>query len=588
MSSFTELLRKGGRQKAIVLLILIVYVSIASYLNGFHAFWSPDTGARFAMIRSLTESGRLIYPHYLAADLDPTGRIHPLTFFLFHRKHDFCMMYSPLFPFLSSIVYHAFGFNGLTLLPMLCGIATVIIFGRTARILQLRSRLLGMLALGLATPLIVYSVVFWDHSAQMMIAALSGYWMLQTVKQNHLRSAILIGVALGFGMWIHELFLALFAAVLLSALTIRRNRRDVSYGLLLGFVPMILIWGMFNLIVYSAFGGPHLGANVLQNNSDHPFSLNRIFDGPELADRSMLQLAGAAVFSSQDGLFPYHLAFVCLLIIYVCVGWAGKPVSVILPFLGLATAVFALVFLLQGAGAVDGLFLATPLLIPALSVPWHTAQEQPIPSTTRTFYSWLSRTCWLFILFMLVNPMIPGVDWGSRYLLAILPLLSLLTAYALEQQYQQTSGYGRRAVVGCAVSTIGVSLICQINGLLLVSRCLAYGRELNSRIQAISTQVLVTDTDLNALLTDLPLTQPRFEVRTDPDVKMFAMILRKRQYQEVTFVGTELGNVNVEIALAASGQGFMIREQHLLWNVNHASQEGKSLQLIRFVVKHKG
>ena len=177
MSSVTALLKFN--KQSITISFLVLYASGAYYLSGFHAFWSLDSGARFAMICSLADGGRLLYPHYLAADLDPIGQIHPLTFFLFHRKHDFCMMYLPLFPLLSGAAYNVFGFSGLTLLPNLCGVATIMVFGTTAGMLGLRSRLLGMLALGLATPLVVYSVVFWDHSAQMMIAALVGYWMLR-------------------------------------------------------------------------------------------------------------------------------------------------------------------------------------------------------------------------------------------------------------------------------------------------------------------------------------------------------------------------------------------------------------------------
>jgi len=588
MSPLIALFRARKHSIFITIPILVLYASVAYYLSGFHAFWSLDSGARFTMIHNLADGGRLIYPHYSAADLDPSGQIHPLTFFLFHRKHDFCMMYLPLFPLLSSVAYYVFGFGGLTLLPNLCGMATILIFGRTARMLGLHSGPLGMMVLGLATPLIVYSVVFWDHSAQMMITGLVGYWMLRSVTQNALYPAVLAGVMLGLGMWVHELFLALFVAIWFSALTIRGRRCNISFGLLLGFVPMILTWGLLNLMIYGAFGGPHLGANVLQNNTYHPFSIDRILNGVQLADRSMLQLVGVSIFSSQDGVLPYHLVFASLLIIYAFAGWAGKPINVITPFLGLIIAVFALVLLLRSHDASEGLFLVTPLLVPALSVPWYIPHDQSAISTTQVFYAWLSRTCWLFIIFMLVNPMTPGADWGSRYLLLVLPLLFLLSIYALEQQYQQKSGYERGAFVWCTAGIMAISLLCQINGLLMVRRSLAYGQELNSHIQAISTPVLVTDTDMTAFLTESPAVQARFEVRTDPDAKLFAMVLRKRLYQEVTFVGNEEGEVNVEDALAASGEVFMVREQHPLWKINHASQEGKQLELIRFVVKQKG
>lgn len=73
--------------------------------DAYGGFWAPDSGPRFAMIRNWVEHGSLIHLYYPYSDIDPSGQIHPLAYFLFHRAHDFTSMYSPVFPLLCGLAY---------------------------------------------------------------------------------------------------------------------------------------------------------------------------------------------------------------------------------------------------------------------------------------------------------------------------------------------------------------------------------------------------------------------------------------------------------------------------------------------------
>lgn len=562
----------------------VIYGVIAVYLGDFHAFWSPDCGARFAMIRSQIEHERLIYTYYPDADLDPTGQIHPIAYFLFHRGHDFCAMYLPLFPFITGLFYRLFGFSGLMIVPVASGLGTILVTYRTAERLGQKSRRFLPLALGLATPLILYSVIYWDHSAQMLITALAGYWMLRAVQERSFSHAVATGACFGFGMWVQELFLAFFAAAFLAALPFLKGRRFIVSGLLAGFIPLVLLWGAYNLLTYGLFGGAHLGANVVQNNGDHPFSLARILDQPQLAERAMIQLVGTSIFGSRDDLFPYYMAFVGLLILYAFVGWAGTPLRRVALVLGVIAAGMAFFLYRETGGEADGLLEATPLLIPALAVPWYAQRAQGEETTPNAvFYAWASRACGLFILFLLINPMLPGVDWGSRYLLAALPLMGLLAAHALEQQAEGLQKFGQKAALVCIAGIVGISVAFQCYGLVWIQRCLAYGQELNTQIAAIKAPVMVTDTDLNARLTASPTSQRRFCVRTDSDQALFASVVRQLKTKEVVFVGTEAGAYGIGGALSMSGLSFVQRESRPFWKVDHAKEEGGDLFFARFV-----
>lgn len=602
----------------IMLLLALLYGLLPIYLDGprmlsrpdlFGGFWSPDSGARFAMIRNWNQYGSLVHLHYSYSNVDPTGQLHPLAYFLFHHEHDFVAMYPTLFPLLSGLAYRTFGFYGLTLVPMLCGLGCLLVTYATARRLNLRYRLLLVLAIGVATPLVIYSAVFWDHSALMLISALAGYWMLRAVQDASLRSAVAVGVIIGSGMWLHEQFLAMIVAVWLAALPLTSRHRTILIGTPIGFLVVFLFWGLFNWHVYGTFAGSHLGANVIQNGSDHRFNIAAILDVNDFLDRAMSQLVGT-MFPTSPGaehpeLWPYFLCLVCLLIVYVFWTWeahsnlklavasalSSAAGSICIFLLLKLTAIAAPTQLFQGNPLLTGLFLATPLLIPALAVPWYVRPRKPHAAnedvSNNIFYAWASRACSLFILFSLINPMRPGVDWGSRYLLTSLPLLSILAAFALENQIQSLQGEWRGAVkVGTAI-LVCTSFVCQVNGLLWIHRMLAYDQTLNTQVRSLLPTVLVTNADFNARLFPNPEEQARFLVRTNDDGTLFAKILNQRDIRNFTFVGLEGGEKAIADALSRSRIHFKVGKKHRLSDVDQEGEIGDELQVVRFVLGPK-
>jgi len=110
----TALKKASGRWS--VWFVAALFGATALHFASFKAFWSPDCGARFAMIRSLLEHGSLIHWNYAAGAADPVGQIHPIAFFLLHRANDIVPQYEPLFPLLSAVPYKLFGFYGLAII----------------------------------------------------------------------------------------------------------------------------------------------------------------------------------------------------------------------------------------------------------------------------------------------------------------------------------------------------------------------------------------------------------------------------------------------------------------------------------------
>lgn len=588
--------REGKTVFAALLFLAVVYVSLAIHLSRLGAFWSPDSGARFAMIRNWAEYGSLIHWYYPNADIDPTGQIHPLAYFLFHLPHGYCAMYEPLFPLFCGMTYRIFGFGGLTVIPVLCGLGTALITYATARRLELRSRVLLPLVVGLGTPLLIYSVVFWDHVTMMLLAALAGYWMLRGLQENRVLFCAWSGATLGLGIWIHELMLALFLAVLLASLPVAWHRpgRRLVMGLIAGFIPLAMLWAGANWAIYGSLGGPHLSANMGGNAADHPFSLSILLDQQQLTERWWEELTGTMtgglmITNAHADLFPLFRVLAVLLTGYMVTTWLAGAAWRFAPLLSLTAAGLAVYLVVQVHWA-NGLFQATPLFIPALAISWDAIKKRggrtegeptgtPELRPESLFYAWVSRATWLYIIMILINPMLPGVDWGSRYLLPVLPFLVLLAAHALEEQYQASGPRWRWVVAGSAVALVGISVFCQFEGLMMIRRNILYNREVNERVRALTSPVVVfSNIGMGPELTAVSLPQQQFMVRSDEDLRLFLAILRKRGINEFTYIGNEDG-------LAPFQNGGLTKTGTQFFHVDRTRQDGEDQEFLHFVLR---
>ena len=561
--------------RASVIVMTLLVFCLATVFNHFHVFWSGDSGVRFAMIRNWVEHGSLIYLTYPNVALDPTGQLHPFEYYLAHRPRGFCAGYLPLFPFLCGLLYRVLGWPALTVLPALAGIGTALVTAGLARRLALRCWPVLPLLLGLATPLTLYSAVFWDHSVLMFLTAGFGYWLWRAfeVPANSHRQwafAASAGAALGAGVWFHELFLALFAAAVLASLPLLRyfQGRRLAAAVTLGFVLPLVLWAACNGWLYGTPLGPHLAANLGQNriNGDHDHMVDLLLNPALIEQRASSQILG--LFDS--GRLPALL--IVLLLGYVFLAWsARRPLRRAAPWLCFAAAGVSF------AGVIDrlpphplspvwfesslcGLFQATPVLIPMLAVPWFgrgaratvrqpktpevgaLAQGIPLEWGRPAFLGWVSRTCVFFILLMVVSPFGPGVDWGSRYLLTVLPLLTLLAAVAIERHLAEANPPQRSALTVGLIALFGVSVFYQVAGDIEVGGMLRYNLAVNRQIRALTTPVVATDLMwLGAELTPLPLKPVQFTVRTPEDRAVFVAAIQRVCPSGFVYAGTPEG-----------------------------------------------
>jgi len=656
------------RERLIVLATLvgltILYASLADYFNGFHAFWSPDSGARFAMIQNWLRHGSLTSLTYDDAAVDPTGRLHPLPNYVFQGPKGFSVMYPPLFAGLCGLAFRVWGFGGLTVLPLAGGIAALWVTYLTAARLGLRCRAALPLLMGLGTPIVVYSVVFWKHSLIMLLAAATAYFLLRALQTKRLFFAVAAGTTLGIGIWVQELLLFLFAAILFTSLPLLREvaGRRLVFGLVSAFSILLALWLVSNQALYGFWGGAHMmmgvhwvtnlaGAKAGSQGEAFHSGMRQGLSLGQIGARALLQLVGTEP-GDRRGLFPLAslgaVSAAALLPALLPRRAGGVWTSFLPPLLYIAACIAAARLVRYGSFA-SGLFEVTAVLVPALAVPWFVTGPLGVRQWTRrasfeknefekneaavpdapepqaaspskplaamsadveadvepdntvarrrlggdraeggeelVFYAWMSRACWAFALLVIVNPVPPGLDWGSRYLLTTLPLLVLLSAKALETQHFCDPSRGQRplgvaakvrgtatAVAGAGL--IGVSIACQCCGLAAVRNDLVLSRNLNLAARSLTTSLLVTDIDwIGPELTAFGLPEKQAFVRSEADEQFLLSTLSRKNTPEFTYMGTQGGCVALTQAASQASLSF---RPAALWN-------DRGLQFAHFV-----
>lgn len=160
------------------LVLIALYSAIACVLPA-DLFWSPDEGAKFLQLAGY--HGR--WPRleqrvpYGGRPLDPRYRFYPQPLPTGHRFHLVSQLYPrpaaagrvetnwpPLFPLLSRLPFAVFGFRGLHLLPIAAGVGTALLAGAISRRIIPRAEIPVMIAIGLCTPVLFYSTLFWEHT----------------------------------------------------------------------------------------------------------------------------------------------------------------------------------------------------------------------------------------------------------------------------------------------------------------------------------------------------------------------------------------------------------------------------------------
>ena len=509
--------------------VAAVWVVRVATLSRYEAVASPDSGARLEMVRTFLSGGSLFH---VAGPLE----LHPFSFYLASVPAGNVFFYAPLFPLLSAVPFRLAGFPGLVVLPLLAGLAAC---GATA----LAGKRLGLAAwpalipvTGLATALFFYSVLFWDHSLLVAVAAGAAYGM----ARGDLRGGVVAGALLGAGTFLHELVILLGCAVVAAGLLCRSTRRAAAVAGA-AFGTGLAAWSALNVALY----GLPVSAHSRGVNQPSAEFLLREMSPPRLWDRAVEELAGWPTNATV-----HRFALVFLAGLFLAARFVPRSTR-LLPEILCGAAFFS--FAADRTNhVVGGLFTASPFLCLALLAPL-AAKAGSAPRDVAA--AWMARSSLLFGLAVLLLPVGPGWGWGSRYLLTAIPLLVLLAARAAEELLAAEAPLGGQLALAAFLAG---SVVLQWHGTNAIRGAYRSWSTLRSEVNRSQAEVLLTDSfAVGPCLVPIGLAKPVLYL----DRPGFGPILRERLDREgvrtIGWFGRKEGLENLLLELSASRPPFV-------------------------------
>jgi len=443
--------------------VCMIYLSALLSLHP-SVFWSPDEGAKFIQMHSLVSNTGTAHPiSYGAAAQDPSFTYYPTapiypqplwpTGVLNHWPN--------LFPLVSLPFFQLFGLRGLYVIPLLCGLLSVVAVSRLARNMEPGAATPGILLAGLGTPLLFQSVLFLEHTlagALGLGALLCGGAAYGSTRSRPGFSIAMIACLVGLFALRDETLIFLAALSLTGLLMLAFERKPT--GLRAGL--MLLVFFLFLVMVKTM--GDNMGGS------------NRVAELVRNITRALAGLQDPALWSA----FPDHL----LQVFINNPGQFGVPLSpgwTVTGLVGLGLCAFSLMAgtrwrfpcWLLGAvlvsipsllglclpdryRAVHGLLLAAPCLVLA----WLPSRlgSQPRRRTERFLMILLPVYLVIYALatWLFRRPS-GGPEWGLRYALIAYLLAAALGAVAVTRFQQTSRGWHRFTGLGVAALLLALS-----------------------------------------------------------------------------------------------------------------------------------
>jgi hypothetical protein len=403
------------------LALLAAYVGL-SFLNSPRGFLGTDTGGKVATLRVMTERGRFDPDlGYWAERWDPNGALHPLANTTHTSSGRWVNVTTLPALWVGWELFRVGGYRAALLVPMAGSIAAAF----AARSLLVRFGVVGRRAwagfwlVGLASPLAIYALDFWEHSLGVAFMAWAVVLLLglPATRSPAKSAAPALGAGVLFGAAATMRTEALVYLVVAVAVSLVLSRTDVrkaaAVGVLLlvgASVPLLANEAVERRVVGTTIRGARV-AGTAAGVGAAPAS--RI----EEAAVTTFALDGSSRGMALGAAFAALIAFAAVLSSRFVNAQAGMPASAFTkPDAGLAVVALA------GAGALLAVRIATGGLgfVPGMLAAW--------PAATFAFGKRQSAIAlWRFPNAVAIGavPLVlatqfrggAGPQWGGRYLL---------------------------------------------------------------------------------------------------------------------------------------------------------------------------
>ena len=481
-------------------------------------FYSPDEGGKYLQLLGMgshpLQSCQLVYP---GLEKDPamfyypsraelavcSTRIYPYA----DAQGRVRTNWPPWFPFATQPFLALLGFRGFYLVPFLAGCLALWMTGGLAAAVAPRARLLALAAFALSSPLLFYGLTFWEHTPALalQLAALwcVGPWSSPREGGGGFRAVRPVAAGLLLLGAIALRREALFFAVALGCAYVLQNGKS---WLRLWTRRKRLALGLASAAVLSLLAaGPWLLPG--RTGMDLWMVLHRVAD-PGTWLFLPTHFFDVFFLRNEGSPLPIVLRWIGQVGLLICLGnafWprARRPGGFLAGFLLVMPCALFMAFTPIRYRAFNSLVLSAPFVLFALMP---SAPDGDRPAGER----FLRTVAGLFALLFLFATLPAhrghgGLEWGSRYALILICMLSALGAASVWRGWASVSGRGwMRAGLGLLVAlSLWTGLASMVRG---VRELVATRRNLGGIQDALLAQPAPIVTDcwwMAASLTDL-------------------------------------------------------------------------------------
>jgi hypothetical protein len=413
-------MRLGARRAVLMASALLAFYVVLSLFGDVHGFLGTDTGGKVATLRAMDAHSTLVPDvHYWAAANDPTAELHPLMFTSVVDGHFVNVSTLPMLV-VSEPLYRLGGYRLALLLPMLGAIACA--FAARALALRLGSRRPDNLfwLVGIASPVVIYALDFWEHAPGLACVLWAIVLLLDAADEPKPRLGRFAAAGLLFGI----------------AGTMRTE------AFVYGLVATAVVLG-YRFVRKRAWDAVVLPALVALGAVIVPFLANSVLERVLLGStlRTSRTGAGAAGSGSTMGLrvkeavtttvgMNFSSSLVdrgtgCLFVVLLGVavwgathGWARRRVFELTAGAALVLAVR----IVAGPAFVSGMLPAFPAAIAGLVLAWRSTRGRLLGAIALAALPIVWLTDWTGGA---------GPQWGGRYVLATSVVLGVVGLAAL-------------------------------------------------------------------------------------------------------------------------------------------------------------
>ncbi|MCE7985817.1 MAG: hypothetical protein DYG89_31960 [Caldilinea sp. CFX5] len=431
------------------LILVVIYIFIATTLPP-GGYFSGDQGVKYSQIDALACTHTLSVG--TSAELLSVFRPAFDSFYLSVGK-SYQAIFSPAYARIVLPFYLLFGMRGLVIPSILGTLLAAYGSGLLGKILGIAYPGVLVLVVGLASPLIFYAFILWEHALSIGLIVIATYLVL---KSRPLAAGIIAAMAIWFRPEAMLFGPALVLAVLMTYGIVAGIRFGGQFasGLLLGIAP----WWVYNVANFGTFVGPQVQANPI-------------------------------TIESRIGIVAIHL---------LPLGyrkWAVLLITVLILFIVLQrlhrSTIFALSLLLYGVVIINFAHFALYSNGVAPSV----TDVFPFAFASLISLAWLNkdirvRLLWILMLgylfgITLTTPTWGGGGWGPRMLLGAYPLLATLGWIGFETSKSSLLKWG-------CLALLLSSLLIQLLGLRHLAGMQKQWTQLNGELITLKPNAVAT------------------------------------------------------------------------------------------------